>query len=467
MSVEPQPRPAVSVTVSDDRMTVRAHGESSEGPVDAVIAVICEQTRELGTTLSVDDVALHRKVSDALSAEDDAWDVVVLQGTPPKPPVDERLDWKRDFFATGFKVDPVTGRIDYRERAACQSVETGEVLVEIIPGEPGEPGLDVFGKTVPPQTPKKAALRSATHVAFDETAGRFTAARPGRVRLSANTLYVDDTLEINGSVGLETGNIKTHAHLIVHQDIEDLAVVKTEGGIEVANVIGAATVTSGGDLIAARGIAGAGKSSISVDGVVQAGYISNADIRARAGVTVLKEILQSDVRTCGDVTVEEGRIVGGKIVALGDIVIGEVGSGVGVPTLLIAGEDYTLATFLAEREAESEKLRATCDGIRAKIDPLIKRMRTLTATQRKTLTELASQIKKMESRLRDITEEIKERTASGKHRPGASIRILRRVHPCVTFQIHGQSYTNDSTRMGPLTARLDDARYIGLFPDTT
>ena len=441
-------------------MSVRARSDSSEFSLDAVMEGICAKASEIGVKLPDDLVELRARVQLALDSKGDSWQVVVTVGIPAKETTDERTEWSRDFFSTEFKVDETTGRANYRERSGNRSVPADEVVARIIPGQRGESGVDVFGAECPSPDVKKVTLQAGRYVKYDEKGARFIAEKAGLLRLTDNRLCVDETYDINGSVGIETGNIKFDGHLVVSKDINEVAVVEVGGGIEVGNVIGAANVKSGGNIIVGRGIAGAGKGKVCADGDVRTNYITNAEVRAGGDVSVVNEIIQSTIHALGKVDVAEGRIVGGQVVALGGVVVGELGSGSGVPTYIKVAEDYTLPKFLSCREAETDELSSRSERIRAKIKPFAMRMRLLTAKQRELVTELMFHVQDMESRMAEIEKEIEDRYALVNRMGVKEIRVLRMIHPRVLLRIAEQSLTIEDPIQGPVTVRVDKSNCV-------
>lgn len=389
---------------------------------------------------------------------------LVATEVPPVPPVDERIEWVRDFFSGAFKVDSVTGRADYRERAVSTSVTTGEIIARIVPGQPGLSGVDIFGKTIPPAEPRKVTLRAGRNVTLDEASGCYVAGREGRLNMSDNILSVDETCEIAGNVGIETGNIKFAGHVSVAQDINDLSVVEAEGGVEVGGVIGAASVRSGADVVA-RAIAGGGKARIHARGALHASYINNAEVRTGAGVFVASEIVNSDVRTSGEVHAEEARIVGGRVVALGGIDAAEAGSSAATPTLLVAGEDHEASAFIAERESELSALRTSHAETQEEIARRTDRARSMNPKDRERVTEMMFRAQGMESRMEEVRREIHDRQALVNTRSCRRIRVRKLVHPRVTFRIAGQVITTETSKPGPCTVTLDASRRIVMIEE--
>ena len=461
-STETQPaREASRLTldIGPDRMQVRATGAGAFGSLDELIDGVRELMEEKDLQWPAEDTELRERLSHVLETEE-TWKVVVLEGTPTVPAVDESVEWTRDFLGEDYQVDPVTGRIDYRERAASRNVVAGETLGRVVGGEPGTPGIDIFGKEVAPRVPKKTPVRTGKNVRLDEATRSFEAEADGRFRLSSNVVHVDQVMEVAGNVGLESGNVEFPGAVIVGGDVEDVAYIKAGGAVTVGNVVGAAEIHSGGAVVVSRGIAGKGKGVVAAEGEVQTGYINNAVVRSDSSVTVISEIVQSDVRVLGPVTVKEGRIVGGQVIALQEVTAAQLGSDASVPTLIAAGEDHTFPDFVAENEGEMAGLRRQCQLIREKIDPLQSRMKQLSHKQREACTELMFSVQEREAQLAAIEKEIDNHRRVAEEHAVKRIQVIRKIFPRVTLRIAGVSLEIHEPVTGPVTAVLDESEGV-------
>jgi len=256
-------------------------------------------------------------------------------------------------------------------------------------------------------------------------------------------------------VGLESGNIHFPGSVVVRTDVDDLAVVEAGGTVAVGGVVWAARIVAGGDVIIRRGVSARGKGSIVSGGTVSAAHILNADITAEGGVAARKEIVQSRIRSRGQVKVEGGRIVGGEVAALGGIVVGEAGSHGNVTTVLSVGEDYRLNEMLREKHVELNKLREIDGRVHASIDPMVAQMGALPPNQRDAVAELMAQVSLIEERINALRQEIENMMEESRKRGVHHMRVLRALHPGVVLRILGVSRTVTQYVKGPLTITLD------------
>ncbi|MBC7324293.1 MAG: DUF342 domain-containing protein, partial [Moorella sp. (in: Bacteria)] len=85
-------------------------------------------------------------------------EIIIARGRPPRPPEDARVEY---FFSTSEMARKEVNeeeRIDYREMVVRASVASGDLLAVKVPPKPGEPGMSVTGKAIPPPEPRDVEL---------------------------------------------------------------------------------------------------------------------------------------------------------------------------------------------------------------------------------------------------------------------------------------------------------------------
>ncbi len=359
------PGPEFSLRVSDDKVTVLLDCPDPLKDLTSTVRRIVGEFRALELPEYPDEEFMSKVLSNICQPGSHLVDKILIMGEAPVEPQDGRLDWSRDFFASGWEVEEKTETIDFWARIDNRSVAAGEKLLEMLPAVSGEPGLNVFGNKIPVDKPKKLRVRCGKGVSEVETANdgaTFTAEIDGRVRFSDNTLSVDDVYIIKGNVNLEQGNIQHTGSLQIEGDVELGATVEAGGDIIVKGMMEPANIRAGGSLYVNGGIVGSDETLITVGGEVQAKYIKEAVIRAESHITVTNEIAHSDIETRGKVEASRGRIAGGRTLARMGISVGEAGASGSSKTLLAAGIDPTLSAQVTEarkklRQMEKARLK--------------------------------------------------------------------------------------------------------------
>ncbi|MCH7865430.1 MAG: DUF342 domain-containing protein, partial [Proteobacteria bacterium] len=230
------------------------------------------------------------------------------------------LGRRRDAIQIGF-----VGLLLIRFRSRLgdgASVEEGQHLATVSPPISGKEGKDVFGNRVKVRRAQKARIRTGKNVR-KEGEWDYYADCAGRIRWEGHALHVDNVYTIPGDVDLKTGDVTHPGAVIVQKDVGEGAEIVADGDVEVYGIVEKATIKCGGSLTVRGGIVGGENCTIKVGGSLQALYIMDAHVEAVGDVEVEKEILQSVLTTDGNVLIPRGRIVGGRIAARSEVLVGQ------------------------------------------------------------------------------------------------------------------------------------------------
>ncbi len=444
----------LNVRITDDHMAVLMDLTAAPEDPQSLLSQIELEMRVLG----VSNIPPHEELAERLRrAGKDAeglLNVVLLEGQPPVPPEDGRIEWTQDFFSAGFAVNEQTGAVDYRQPAAQLAVESGQLLAKVIPPTEGRDGRDVYGRPAAARKPNRALIFAGPNVRVEEKddGSYFYAQKGGRIRWASNTLAVDEVYHIPRSVGLQTGNIKHPGSVLIEGDVSAGSRVEADGNIEVNGTVEAADLRAGGNLRVHGGITGMGEQAIRVDGGVRAKYVMEADIEAGEDIVVEREILQSKIRTRGALIMRGGRLVGSQATALGGIVLEEAGSKGCVATTLIAAEDYCLDERLAEVRKQISALERTLERIHKKVKPLLPRKSLLSPGQREAMAKLLAAAAEMEKEIPQLSRRLEKIEEDSRARTKPHIYIMKMLHPETTLRIKATSLHITETISGPLRA---------------
>ena len=124
-------------------------------------------------------------------------------------------------------------------------------------------------------------------------------------------------------------------------------------------------------------------------------------------------------------------------------------------TLLAAGEDSALPSFIAERQAETQELKSRLEETHSVLDRVVDHMDRLPPKQRQTAEALMAQAKQAQSRVRAIEREIDELVEQAEQLAVKRIRIVKVVHPGVTLRIASVALTVRDTVPGPVAITLN------------
>lgn len=441
----------VSLHVSDDKMKIAADccvlSHSPEELKRALLAAI----EELGISADASNIDLEAWLRAATPESGDIEGALLCRGQAPTPPRHGDIKWAGDFFNEGFLVDSDTGAIDFRRRAGATTVEEGQLLGEVIAPLAGKEGRDVFGNNIEPEAPRIAEILAGENVRGDPETG-FYAEQSGRIRWDPPRLHVDLVYTITGDVGLDTGHISHPGSLFISGDILEGSEVNAAGDIEVRGIIEPANVEAGGDLTVGGGIVGGPDFSTQVGGTLFALYLLDANVRAKQGVMVEKEIVNSSLWTAGMVSISRGRIVGGEVVAVQGVDVGQIGTEASIPTILVLGEDAASEERLAQKQKRVDELRQTHSKIHGTVEPLRKHADELPPAKLEVVNKLIEKAGEIEAEIDVLEQEIEQAQDEHSKSKKAEASIHLQVHPETTFQIRKETLRVRSSVQGPLKA---------------
>jgi|GEM_PF-1194002 len=233
------------------------------------------------------------------------------------------------------------GTIDFREINLIKNVTNGEPLVRKIPPTIGTPGYLVTGREIPGKRGADLSLKrfagEGTAISPDDPE-LIVAVRSGAYKqMTDGSVKILDLYEIKGGLDYSTGNIHSTSSVVVNGDVKSGFSIESSGDVLIRGLIENASVTTDGHLNVKQGIT-QGFAPIIVGGSLNAMYIYNRPAIRAAEINVNEMISNSRLIVEGSVTAK--KIVGGEIIAKGDILVENAGSDRSISkTFLIAGLD--------------------------------------------------------------------------------------------------------------------------------
>lgn len=440
--------------VSEDKMTVHLTCQIETVQADDFAAHLKLRLEKMKVTAPLDETLINDARTRA-AADGQLVNFPIVRGTAPVLPVNGRLEWTGDYFTSGYYIDPVTHKIDFHQKIENRAVQKDQLVVKVIPAQPGKDGRDVFGQAIKVPPAAEARLRGGPHVVWDDTAKGYRAACDGRVRLVGETLDIDEVMHIHGDVGKDTGNIAHNGQLVVDGNVESEFKIEATGNIEVKGLIYACDVTCGGNLIVHGGMNGNAGKRVTVKGDIIAKYILNATVECAGSINIQTEIFQSNIKCSGEVNCSDGRIVGGEIFAVKGITVGETGSKGNVKTSLVVGVDSSLLNEIREHSDIIDRQKDIIKKLTAVYKRLKSSWATLTPAQKEGITEMSFNIAEAEEDIREREEKSKELRKQAYANRDAQIVILRMVYPGASLRVADTQTGVAETLLGPVVIYQD------------
>ncbi len=444
--------------MSKDRMQITLECDTAGRNIDELATAILERLSKFHVSKSPSSEKLQASIRQAAAQSPRLDGAEILVATLPKQPIDGRIEWSADFFNPGFEVDEATGRINFRRRIGNRNVAQGQLLATVVDPVSGTNGIDLQGSVVRVRKPRRCKIRVGENVEADASGLNFFATLAGRIRWHKELLSVDRTFEIQGDLGLETGDISHDGAVLVHGDILHGSRLEAVGDIEVMGTIEGAQVQTGGALHVHGGITGDEHTRIVAAGGVQARFVLDAHILSGGDITVESEVVHSNLSARGAVYVPNGRLVGGEINALGGVDVGQIGSPASVPTIVVAGEDHSIEGQIAILKNKLRLATENVEKVHNTLAPLRGKIANLPEKSKVALRTLLGNLPAMEAAVEELKESIAEAYAESHALARPVILVRSRLYPESRLRIHHETLHVGEEVPGPVRPILVEGR---------
>lgn len=269
--------------------------------------------------------------------------VVLAQGTPPRPgrPAFYRV-LGQDKHPHDFEL--TDDRIDHKNVTRLPVVHKGQVIAKLVPLREGIPGVTVRGDELPPPVESVEQLQPGKNTRIVED--HVVAEVGGQLQTKNGEFFVEDRLEITGSIGYGTGSIEFPGDVVLRGEVKDGFHIWAGGTLEAAGTVDVSEIYCLGDVMSTGGLVGRGKGLLRSGGKVQARFVGNCTVESKSSVFVKQYIYHSTVGCIDRLAMgDKGRIIGGVLTAVNGVRVNTLGNCAGVPTNVRVGID-----FIAERK---------------------------------------------------------------------------------------------------------------------
>ncbi len=323
------------------------------------------------------------------------------------------------------------GTADYMSIKTIETVQEGDVIATYHPAVQGSRGMSVRGQILEPKPVRD--LPPLIGRGFDRSSDNltYTAKITGKIEVNQGKISISPVHEVQGDVGIETGNIKFNGDVIVHGGVHDGAVIDAAGNVIIHGLIEDCDIRAGKDLFLLSGVKGNEKTIIDCRGSVTAQFIEYAIITCGGDITAdyfFKSKVSCDGRI--ELSGNNASIIGGYVSAVQGIEVNDIGNSFGTTTNVAVGVDIERA---AEYEMLAKKIQAISANVQ-KIKKGIEEFDRLGKERGINYKEDPRRMQLLRVRIRDeavVLEEtkklsrLKEVIMSGR---GATIKVYRRLH---------------------------------------
>jgi hypothetical protein len=275
------------------------------GTPEALAEVLMEHLKKRNIVYGLNEDEIRRVIRDRVLNQQ----VEVAHGTPPRPGRDAEIEMvllPPSFMAQAGE----DGRVDYKNIKNVAQVKAGDVISRKIPSDPGEPGVNVFGKPIRPPAVRDARHPAGRNTAISEDGLEMAAAKDGFLRWNDDKIDVVELYAVKGDVDLHTGNIRYDKDVEIFGSV--LAGFEVVGGGDVriyGNVDGGKVVSLNGRVKVDGGVLGSegGPGVVTAEGDVQIGRARFAQIESKSGSVIANFAVEhSEIRAAGDLILRAG-----------------------------------------------------------------------------------------------------------------------------------------------------------------
>ena len=357
--------------------------------------------------------------------------IKVAAGTPQQQGTPGYYEY---LFDTNFNRKPTIrpdGTADYMSIKTIETVQEGDVIATYHPAVQGSRGMSVRGQILEPKPVRD--LPPLIGRGFDRSSDNltYTAKIDGKIEVNQGKILVSPVHEVQGDVGIETGNIKFNGDVIVHGGVHDGAVIDAAGNVIIHGLIEDCDIRAGKDLFLLSGIKGNEKTVIDCKGSITAQFVEYAIITCSGNITA-DYFFKSKISCDGHIELNgnNASIIGGYVSAVQGVEVNDIGNSFGTITNVSVGVDVERA---AEYEMLAKKIMALTANVQ-KIKKGIEDFDKLGEERGINVKEDPRRMQLLRVRIRDeaiVLEEtkklnyMKEVIMSGK---GATIKVYRRLY---------------------------------------
>lgn len=371
---------------------------------------------------------------------------IIAKGRAPKHGTDGEIKY---YFDTKKELRPMeqeNGEINFREINFVQSVSKGDLLCELILGEPGTDGISVTGEPLRARGGEQSRLPAGRNTEISEDKMRLYAGCDGEVSYKNKQVHVDRVLYVD-NIDLSTGNIRHIGSVHVRGRVCEGFSLKATENITVNEVIEGAEVSAGGNIRVQRGIKGSETGSIRAGQNLYAPFVENMKVTV-GGDIYTSVLFNSHVECQGKITAqgEKGYILGGTSVAY-EVEATQIGNEANVPTNIeIMG--------LSEMELEVDDLKVEYNMCERTVTKLQKNMQDpenpdKVAAQK----ELLAAVYKKNETGRKV-KELDAKITQLRDRYDFDVKIKETIYPNVGIRIEGEVTRNMETVIGCVFFRM-------------
>lgn len=268
--------PGISYSLADQAPTNQLRLLLNETSVEAPVLKL-EDVRHLAQIEGLRyGLQLEKLSSETLNAPHGQYTLAI--GLEPQPGKDPSIKYVFQEEATAA-IDFDALRIDHYAVHGTEGVQEGAILAVKDPGRPGVSGIDVYGNPIAAEPLRKIEIALGEGVELSPDGLQAIATTSGLPSLQSGVLRVTQVFELSGDADVSTGNITMDGDIIIKGNVLENVKVESNTGVIVVNgLVSGATLRTGGSITVLRNVvrsqlfAGASVNQIRILNILQKVY---------------------------------------------------------------------------------------------------------------------------------------------------------------------------------------------------
>ncbi len=364
--------------------------------------------------------------------------IVIAKGKPPVAGGSMVLNWLIERASGKAVLLEENGRADFKNQDKINLVKEGQAIAEILKqGDDGSEGYDVRGREL------SQAKGSIVEISHDESLReepieqgiRLIANRTGELLYDGKNMKISNIHAIKGNVGPATGNIKFSGEVRVSGSVLSGFAVMSDEDILVGENVEAALLSSGGRVVVAQGVLGAGKAVVRAKKTIELGFVEQTTLLAVEGIKIKNGCLLANVKVNGKLSLigDKGHLIGGVCKARTGVECANLGNERGTRTEISFGQDYLLQDQIQAGEQKAEQLKKALVELDLRLKALEGHHSAAIDAARSEKVKLMKMNEKLAMHLFTLREKFEEHHDS-------EICVRGSVFPGVVMESHGRYY---------------------------
>ncbi|MCR5447612.1 MAG: FapA family protein [Schwartzia sp.] len=396
-----------TVDVAKDRMTAKIRIERDAAKKPPTAEAILQALADRRITYGIDNDAINAGL-------EHGSEFIAAKGTAPQNGIDAKIERKFSLAEKGKPAVNKYDQVDYKNMNLFVLAKKGQVLAERIPHTQGIPGTNIFGDEIRPKPGKPKPVPAGKNTEIRDE-NLVVSLIEGQIVDNGTKISVDPKLNIDGDVGVGTGNIDFVGAVDIGGSVMQGFIVKATGDINIKGMVSGGVV-HGYNVYIAGGVQGMNRGEVRAEEEVRAAFVENAKIEAGGNIFITDVALHSDLRA-GKVLAVEGKrglVTGGYLAAGEEIRAKTIGNTLFVATKLVVGVNPMLQRRYQETCKEYAELKKKLSQLTKALNTLgkidVSKLPPERAAQISQMTRsqfpLAGKIERDEKLIRELEEQI-------------------------------------------------------------